>query len=106
MWHQQVLGSLNKYADLQAQNQDAVSLKDTTVPAVDYNPWMRRVHDFFWSLKLCSKNMYTSFFTSASFVVSELSQTPWILPPFVIILLPCAVFSSKDCPGGSMFSQG
>ncbi|KAJ5143612.1 CAZyme family CE10 [Penicillium bovifimosum] len=36
VWHQQVLGWLNKYAGVNKKG--SVSLNDTTVPVVDYNP--------------------------------------------------------------------
>ncbi|KAE8383409.1 putative dipeptidyl-peptidase 5 [Aspergillus bertholletiae] len=38
VWHQQVLGWLNKYSGVEESNEDAVSLDDTVVPVVDYNP--------------------------------------------------------------------
>jgi hypothetical protein len=38
VWHQQVLGWINKYSGIGASNPDAVSLDDTIVPVVDYNP--------------------------------------------------------------------
>ncbi|GMG23679.1 unnamed protein product [Aspergillus oryzae] len=38
VWHQQVLGWLNKYSGVEESNEDAVSLDDTVIPVVDYNP--------------------------------------------------------------------
>ncbi|KAJ5669067.1 hypothetical protein N7462_010137 [Penicillium macrosclerotiorum] len=38
VWHQQVLGWLNKYSGIGASNPNSVSLDDTNVPVVDYNP--------------------------------------------------------------------
>ncbi|KAJ5212436.1 uncharacterized protein N7498_004082 [Penicillium cinerascens] len=38
VWHQQVLGWINKYSGIGASNPNAVSLDDTIVPVVDYNP--------------------------------------------------------------------
>ncbi|KAJ5750545.1 hypothetical protein N7533_007573 [Penicillium manginii] len=38
VWHQQVLGWINHYSGVGAKNPDAVSLDDTTVPVVDFNP--------------------------------------------------------------------
>ncbi|KAJ5171894.1 hypothetical protein N7492_004487 [Penicillium capsulatum] len=38
VWHQQVLGWLNRYSGIGEKNSKAVSLDDTTVPVVDYNP--------------------------------------------------------------------
>lgn len=38
VWHQQVLGWLNKYSGIEKSNPDAVSLEDTVIPVVDYNP--------------------------------------------------------------------
>lgn len=38
VWHQQVLGWLNKYSGIGKKNPKAVSLDDTVVPVVDYNP--------------------------------------------------------------------
>lgn len=38
VWHQQVLGWLNKYSGVEESNKDAVSLDDTVIPVVDYNP--------------------------------------------------------------------
>lgn len=38
VWHQQVLGWLDRYSGIETQSPDAVSLDDTTVPVVDYNP--------------------------------------------------------------------
>jgi hypothetical protein len=35
VWHQQVLGWLNKYSGLEETNSDAVKLSDTVVPVVD-----------------------------------------------------------------------
>jgi hypothetical protein len=36
VWHQQVLGWLNKYSGIHAPG--TVSLDDTTIPVVDYDP--------------------------------------------------------------------
>jgi hypothetical protein len=36
VWHQQVLGWLNKYSGINAPG--TVSLDDTTIPVVDYDP--------------------------------------------------------------------
>ncbi|KAF7588419.1 putative dipeptidyl-peptidase 5 [Aspergillus hancockii] len=38
VWHQQVLGWLNKYSGVGESNENAVSLEDTIIPVVDYNP--------------------------------------------------------------------
>ena len=38
VWHQQVLGWLNRYSVVGAGDAHAVSLDDTTVPVVNYNP--------------------------------------------------------------------
>lgn len=38
VWHQQVLGWLNRYSGIEEGNPDAVSLDDTVIPVVDYNP--------------------------------------------------------------------
>ncbi|CEJ61117.1 Putative Dipeptidyl-peptidase 5 [Penicillium brasilianum] len=38
VWHQQVLGWINKYSGVGAKNPDAVSLEDTVIPVVNYNP--------------------------------------------------------------------
>ncbi|KAI9038621.1 dipeptidyl peptidase DppV [Aspergillus affinis] len=38
VWHQQVLGWLNRYSGVEKKNPDAVSLDDTVIPVVDYNP--------------------------------------------------------------------
>lgn len=38
VWHQQVLGWLNKYSGIGKENKDAVSLEDTVVPVVNINP--------------------------------------------------------------------
>lgn len=38
VWHQQVLGWLNRYSGVGAEDEQAVSLEDTTVPVVNYNP--------------------------------------------------------------------
>ncbi|CAL5875206.1 uncharacterized protein PFLUO_LOCUS9510 [Penicillium psychrofluorescens] len=38
VWHQQVLGWLNRYSGLEESNPSAVSLDDTVVPVVNYNP--------------------------------------------------------------------
>ncbi|KKK23456.1 hypothetical protein ARAM_003969 [Aspergillus rambellii] len=38
VWHQQVLGWINRYSGVQDENPDAVSLDDTVVPVVNYNP--------------------------------------------------------------------
>ncbi|PLB35375.1 dipeptidyl peptidase DppV [Aspergillus candidus] len=38
VWHQQVLGWLNKYSGVGKENKDAVSLEDTVVPVVNINP--------------------------------------------------------------------
>jgi hypothetical protein len=38
VWHQQVLGWINKYSGVGAKNPDAISLDDTTIPVVNYNP--------------------------------------------------------------------
>lgn len=38
VWHQQVLGWLNRYSGVEAGNAQAVSLDDTTVEVVNYNP--------------------------------------------------------------------
>ncbi|KAJ5151226.1 uncharacterized protein N7482_010478 [Penicillium canariense] len=38
VWHQQVLGWINKYSGVGARNPNAVSLDDTAIPVVDYNP--------------------------------------------------------------------
>lgn len=38
VWHQQVLGWLNKYSGVGESNEDAISLEDTTVPVVDIDP--------------------------------------------------------------------
>ncbi|PLB48971.1 alanyl dipeptidyl peptidase [Aspergillus steynii IBT 23096] len=38
VWHQQVLGWLNRYSGVEKKNSDAVSLDDTVVPVVDFNP--------------------------------------------------------------------
>ena len=38
VWHQQVLGWLNRYSGVGAGDAHAVSLDDTTVPVVNYNP--------------------------------------------------------------------
>ncbi|KAL2843467.1 putative dipeptidyl-peptidase 5 [Aspergillus pseudodeflectus] len=38
VWHQQVLGWLNKYSGVGEENDKAVSLEDTVVPVVDINP--------------------------------------------------------------------
>jgi dipeptidyl aminopeptidase/acylaminoacyl peptidase len=38
VWHQQVLGWLNKYSGVGEENEGAVSLEDTVVPVVDINP--------------------------------------------------------------------
>ncbi|KAF9885016.1 putative dipeptidyl-peptidase 5 [Aspergillus nanangensis] len=38
VWHQQVLGWLNKYSGVSKENPNAVSLDDTVIPVVDYNP--------------------------------------------------------------------
>lgn len=36
VWHQQVLGWLNQYAGINTPG--SISLNDTTIPVVDYNP--------------------------------------------------------------------
>lgn len=36
VWHQQVLGWLNKYSGVDTEG--AISLDDTTIPVVNYNP--------------------------------------------------------------------
>jgi hypothetical protein len=38
VWHQQVLGWLNKYSGIAEENEDAVTLEDTVVPVVNINP--------------------------------------------------------------------
>ena len=38
VWHQQVLGWLNRYSGVGTKDAYAVSLDDTTVPVVNYNP--------------------------------------------------------------------
>lgn len=38
VWHQQVLGWLNRYSGVEAGNAQAVSLDDTTVEVVNNNP--------------------------------------------------------------------
>lgn len=38
MWHQQVLGWLNKYSGVGESNAGAVRLEDTTIPVVNYDP--------------------------------------------------------------------
>ncbi|KAL3482070.1 putative dipeptidyl-peptidase 5 [Aspergillus californicus] len=38
VWHQQVLGWLNKYSGIAEEDEGAVSLADTVVPVVDINP--------------------------------------------------------------------
>ncbi|KAJ5084105.1 hypothetical protein NUU61_008684 [Penicillium alfredii] len=38
VWHQQVLGWLNRYSGVEKHNPKAVTLDDTKVPVVDYNP--------------------------------------------------------------------
>jgi hypothetical protein len=38
VWHQQVLGWLNRYSGVEKKNPSAVSLDDTVIPVVDYNP--------------------------------------------------------------------
>ncbi|KAJ5591514.1 uncharacterized protein N7459_001883 [Penicillium hispanicum] len=38
VWHQQVLGWLNRYSGVEAENPNAVSLDDTRVAVADYNP--------------------------------------------------------------------
>lgn len=35
VWHQQVLGWINKYSGIEASNPEAVKLGDTVVPVVD-----------------------------------------------------------------------
>ncbi|KAJ5684556.1 uncharacterized protein N7477_000901 [Penicillium maclennaniae] len=40
VWHQQVLGWINKYSGVGASNPNAVSLDDTIIPVVDYNPYV------------------------------------------------------------------
>lgn len=35
VWHQQVLGWINKYSGIEASNPEAVKLSDTVVPVVD-----------------------------------------------------------------------
>lgn len=37
MWHQQVLGWLNKYSGVGARNPAAVRLEGTTIPVVNYD---------------------------------------------------------------------
>ena len=38
VWHQQVFGWLNQYSGVEKTNPDAVTLADTVIPVVDYNP--------------------------------------------------------------------
>ncbi|KAL4896861.1 putative dipeptidyl-peptidase 5 [Aspergillus ambiguus] len=38
VWHQQVLGWMNRYSGLEESNPEAVSLDDTIIPVVNYNP--------------------------------------------------------------------
>ncbi|KAJ5103144.1 hypothetical protein N7532_003673 [Penicillium argentinense] len=38
VWHQQVLGWINRYSGVGEKNPNAVSLDDTIVPVVDFNP--------------------------------------------------------------------
>ncbi|KAF7718947.1 Dipeptidyl-peptidase 5 [Penicillium ucsense] len=38
VWHQQVLGWINKYSGVGKSNPQAISLNDTLIPVVDYNP--------------------------------------------------------------------
>ncbi|EAU30066.1 dipeptidyl-peptidase 5 precursor [Aspergillus terreus NIH2624] len=38
VWHQQMLGWLNRYSGIEEANPDAVSLDDTIIPVVNYNP--------------------------------------------------------------------
>ncbi|EPS29403.1 hypothetical protein PDE_04352 [Penicillium oxalicum 114-2] len=38
VWHQQVLGWINKYSGVEKSNPNAISLNDTVIPVVDYNP--------------------------------------------------------------------
>jgi hypothetical protein len=38
VWHQQVLGWINKYSGIGESNPEAISLGDTDIPVVDYDP--------------------------------------------------------------------